>query len=201
MKKDDLIKLGLDEDTAAKVEAASTEELKGFIPKTRFDEVNNAKNALQETVKERDGQLETLKNSTGDIEGLKKQITELQAANNEKDKAHAAEIKNLRVNTAVDAALSGAKAKNLKAVRALIELDNADLDENGAVKGLDSQIKKLLEAEDTRFLFDTDVKKTTMKGAKPAESGTDEPEKRLDLTKMTYEELAAYMETNPDAKI
>ena len=40
MKKDELIKLGLTEELAAKVESASAEELKGFIPKSRFDEVN-----------------------------------------------------------------------------------------------------------------------------------------------------------------
>lgn len=37
-KKEEFVKLGLDEETAAKCEAASAEELKGFIPKARFDE-------------------------------------------------------------------------------------------------------------------------------------------------------------------
>lgn len=41
MKKEDLLKLGLDEETAKKVEAVSAEEHKGFIPKTRFYELNN----------------------------------------------------------------------------------------------------------------------------------------------------------------
>jgi hypothetical protein len=41
MKKEEFVKLGLDEETAKKCEAASTEELKGYIPKARFDEVNN----------------------------------------------------------------------------------------------------------------------------------------------------------------
>ena len=37
MKKDEFVKLGIDEETAKKCEAASLEELKGFIPKARFD--------------------------------------------------------------------------------------------------------------------------------------------------------------------
>ena len=49
MKKEDFVKLGMDEELAAKCEAASLEELKGFIPKSRFDEVNNAKNTAQVT--------------------------------------------------------------------------------------------------------------------------------------------------------
>lgn len=203
MKKEDLIKLGLDEETAKKVEAASAEELKGFIPKARFDEVNTEKNTLQTTLKERDGQLETLKNSTGDIEGLKKQITDLQTANGEKDKAHAAEIRTLKINTAIDAALTAAKAKIPKAVRALLDLDmeKAELADDGTIKGLADQIKKLQGADETKILFDTETKQTKMKGATPAETGVEEPDTKVDVSKMTYEELAAYMEANPDAKI
>ena len=201
MKKDDLIKLGLDEATAIKIEAASNEELKGFIPKTRFDEVNTEKNTLQAALKERDTQLETLKNSTGDIDGLKKQITDLQTANRESEKAHAAEIKTLKINAAVDAALSTAKAKNMKAVKALLDLEKTELSDEGTVKGLDDQIKKLLGADDSKFLFDTETKKTTMKGAAPADAGKEEPDSKVDITKMTYEELASYMDANPDVKI
>ena len=201
MKKDELLKLGLDEETAAKVETASLDELKGFIPKARFDEVNNEKTGLQASLKERDSQLETLKNSTGDIEGFKKQIADLQTANTEKDKAHAAEIKTLKVNAAVDAALTAAKAKNMKAVRALLDLEKADLADDGTVKGLDDQIKKLAGADDSKFLFEEETKKTQMKGAAPAETGKEEPDTKVDVSKMTYEELAAYMEANPDAKI
>ena len=200
MKKDELMKLGLDEETAKKVETASAEELKGFIPKARFDEVNTEKNTLQATLKERDGQLETLKNSTGDVEALKKEITDLQAANTEKDTAHAAEIMTLKVNAAVDAALVSAKAKNGKAVRALLDLEKAELQEDGTIKGLADQIKKLQGAEDSKFLFDAGQKKQ-IKGAAPGETGTEGPDGKVDISKMTYEELAAYMAENPEAKI
>ena len=201
MKKEELLKLGLDEETAKKVEAASAEELKGYIPKARFDEVNTEKNALAASLKERDGQLETLKNSTGDIEGMKKQISDLQAANTEKEKAHAAEIKTLKINAAVDAALTAAKAKNMKAVKVLLDLEKAKLADDGTVEGLADQIKKLQGAEDSKFLFDADAKQTKMKGAAPAETGVEEPDTKVDVSKMTYEEIAAYMEANPDAKI
>lgn len=92
MKKEEFVKLGIDEETAKKCEAASQEELKGFIPKARFDEVNNEKKKLELDVRDRDSQLETLKNSTGDVEAMKKQIETLQADNKAKDEAHAAEI-------------------------------------------------------------------------------------------------------------
>lgn len=84
MKKDDFLKLGLDDEIAKKCEAASPEELKEYIPKSRFDEVNSAKKKFESDVKDRDKQLEDFKKSTGNIEDLKKQIESLQKENKEK---------------------------------------------------------------------------------------------------------------------
>lgn len=203
MKKEDLVKLGLDDETAKKVADASTEELKGFIPKARFDEVNNDKKKLELDVRERDTQLETLKNSTGDVEGMKKQIETLQADNKTKDEAHASEIKQLKVESAVNAVLSASKAKNAKAVKALLDIDmtKVEFGDDGSIKGLEDQIKKLQGAEDSKFLFDTETKKTKVKGAEPGETGKEDPDTKVDITKMSYEELAAYMAENPDAEI
>lgn len=194
MKKEDLIKLGLDEATATKVEAASTEELKGFIPKVRFDEVNVAKKQLELDVKERDTQLQTLKDSTGDAEVLKKTITDLQTANAAKDAELAATVKKLQVDNAVDKALLGAKAKNTKAVKALLSefLDKAELDGEN-IKGLDDEIKKLTEAEDSKFMFDvTTTKQPMFKGIKPGEKsdktpGEGAPTSLADAVKMHFQ--------------
>ena len=201
MKKEEFVKLGLDEETAKKCEAASTEELKGYIPKARFDEVNNEKKKLELDVRDRDGQLETLKTSTGDVEGMKKQIETLQADNKAKDEAHAAEIKQMKIDAAVDSAISGAKGKNAKAIKALLDLTKAELADDGTIKGIAEQIEALTKADDSKFLFDTETKKTQVKGAKPGESGNEPGDGKVDTSKMTYSELAAYMAENPDAKI
>ena len=201
MKKAELIAMGLDEELAGKVETAFAEHLKGFIPKARFDEVNTEKNTLQATVKERDTQLETLKNSTGDLDKLKQEITTLQADNKKAAETHAAEIQTLKINTAVDAALVAAKAKNTKAVRALLDLDKTKLLEDGTIAGLADQLKKLAEAEDSKFLFDTEAKTPKVKGAVPADSKLETPDGKPDLSKMTYEEMAAWLEANPGAEL
>jgi membrane-associated HD superfamily phosphohydrolase len=203
MKKEDFIKLGFSEEDAKKAADASQEELKAYIPKTRFDEVNNEKKKLELDVRERDTQLETLKNSTGDVEAMKKQITDLQADNKTKDDAHAAEIKQLKIDAAVTSALTASKAKNEKAVKALLELDSekVELLEDGTIKGLDDQIKGLVESDDTKFLFNTETKKTQFKGATPGETGNESGDKGIDIAKMSYEELASYLEANPDAEI
>lgn len=200
MKKDEFVKLGISEDLAAKAEAASTEELKGYIPKARFDEVNNEKKKLELDVRDRDGQLETLKNSTGDVEAMKQQIATLQADNKAKDEAHAAEIKQLKIDAAVDAALTSAKAKNITAVKALLkDLDKAELADDGTIKGLSEQIVALQKSDD--YLFEAKESKPKMKGAEPGEAGNEGGDKGVDTSKMTYTELAAYMAEHPDVKI
>ena len=200
MKKEDFVKLGIDEETAKKCETASQEELKGFIPKARFDEVNIAKNNAEALVKERDSQLETLKNSTGDVEAMKKQIEDLQADNKAKDEKHAAEIKQLKIDTAVDTALGNAKAKNKIAVKALLkDLDKAELADDGTIKGLAEQLEALQKSDS--YLFDAKESKKQFKGAAPGESGNEEGDKGVDISKMTYSELTAYLAENPDAKV
>ena len=85
-----------------------------------------------------------MKNSTGDVEAMKKQIEDLQKANKDAADAHAAEVKQLKVNAAIESALVGAKAKNTTAVKALLkDLDEAELQEDGTIKGLTEQIKAL----------------------------------------------------------
>lgn len=201
MKKEDFVKLGIDEELAKKCETASQEELKGYIPKARFDEVNNEKKKLELDVRDRDGQLETLKNSTGDVDAMKKQIEDLQKANKDAADAHAAEIKQLKIDAAVDAALTGAKAKNKTAVKALLkDLDKAELADDGTIKGLAEQIESIQKSDS--YLFEAkESKKTKLKGAAPGESGNEDDDKGVDTSKMTYSELAAYLAENPDAKI
>lgn len=203
MKKDEFVKLGVDEDLAKKLESASQEELKGYIPKSRFDEVNKEKKQLEADVKDRDTQLEKLKNSEGDLDALKKQITDLQAENKKNNDAHKAEIRQLKIDNAVNTALVEAKAKNTTAVKALLkDLDKAVLNEDGTVKGLADQIAALQKSDD--YLFETkDSKGKQMKGAKPGEGKDDDDGGNggVDTSKMTYSELAAYLAENPDSKI
>lgn len=162
--------------------------------------LTSEKAALEKQVSERDSQLETLKNSTGDVEALKKQIETLQADNKAAVEAHAAEIKQMKVNSAIEAAITGAKGKNAKAIKALLNLENAELADDGTIKGLADQIEALQKSD--AYLFETKETKTTkLKGAVPAESGNDDADKKVDTSKMSYSEMLAYLAENPDAKI
>lgn len=169
MTKEKLLEWGLTEEQATKV----MEGLNGsFVTKARFNEVNTELTTAKNTIKERDTQLETLKKSTGDTKALQDQITQLQTDNANQKKAHEAEMKALKIGNAVDMALTGAKAKNNTAVKALLVdfIGKAELAEDGTVKGLDDEVKKLVEGKDTAFLFEKSTG-TKFKGAKSAEKG------------------------------
>lgn len=200
MKKEELVKIGLTEEDAEKVAKASEEELKGFVPKSRFDEVNEARKHAEESVKERDKQIEGLKASAGDAEAMKQQIEQLQQDNKAKDSLHASEIRQLKIDNAVDSALMGAKALNVKAVRALLDLEKAELAEDGSVKGLAEQIQKLQAADDSKFMFETSAK-PKLKGAKAGEDGIEDGDQKVDTSKMSYDELCQYLADNPDAEL
>ena len=169
MKKEDLIKLGLDEEMAQKVADTFAEYLKGFIPKSRFDEVNEAKKKFEQDIKTRDEQLEALKKI--DAEGLQAEIEKLQKENKATKEKYEAELKQIRLNNAVEKKLIASGAKNIKATKALLDLESVELDEDGNVKGLDEQIKQLQENEDSKFLFNIQSSnKQQFKGFKPGES-------------------------------
>lgn len=181
MTKEKLMEWGLTEEQANKV----MEGLNGsFVTKARFNEVNTELSAAKKTIGERDAQLETLKKASGDTQALQDQITQLQADNKKKDEDHANELKALKIGNAVELALTGAKAKNNTAVKALLAgfIDKAELAEDGTVKGLDDEIKKLVEGKDTAFLFD--MTGTKFKGAKSAEKGDKGDEGAMTLEKL-----------------
>ena len=206
MKRKFLEDMGLEKEQVDKILDENSQDIgkaKGDLEKAQSDLVtaNQEITSLKAQVADRDGQLETLKNSTGDVEGMKQQIATLQADNKAKDDAHAAEIKQLKIDAAVDAALTGAKAKNATAVKALLkDLDKAELAEDGTIKGLSEQIEALQKSDE--YLFDTkDTKKTQVKGAKPGESGNEDGDHGVDLSKMSYSEMAAYLAEHPEVKI
>lgn len=197
MKKEDLIAMGLTEDQVKKV----MDSLDGnFVTKARFNEVNEENKTLKQSVADRDKQLEDLKKSSGDNAELKKQIETLQQQNADQKKAHDAEMAQLKLDNAIDAALTAAGAKNIKAVRAMIDTSKMKLGEDGTVEGLSDAIKAVQKSDS--YMFNTvQQKQQTFKGFQPGASGEVKPGTEVDTSKMTYSELAAYMAANPDAKI
>lgn len=178
---------------------------KNFVARKDFNEKLNTIKQLEGTITDRDGQLEKLKGSTGDLEQLKNQIADLQKQNKADKEAYEAEMARIRMDNAVNTALTKSRAKNNTAVKALLEkfLKDAKLDEDGTVKGLQNEIDTLRNNEDTSFLFhEQQSSQNKISGMHPGTPGGNQPPAGdKDPKDMSYEELCAYLEKNPSAKL
>lgn len=187
MNKEQLIKMGLTEEQADKV----MESLDGnFVTKKRFDEVNTTNKQLKDDLKNRDQQLEELKKV--DAAGLQAKIDQLQADNKAAKEKFEADLKQVQIDNAIEKALVASKAKNTATVKPLLDLKNVELD-GETIKGLEDQLKKLKEADDTKFLFDAEEpNKPGFKGFKPGEKkdgkpGGEKPQSLADAVQMHFE--------------
>ena len=130
-----------------------------------------------------------------DIDGIK------QAADDWKTKAEKAksdadaQISEMKFDYALTAALTGAKARNSKAVKALLDMDGLKLND-GKIIGLDEQLSQI--KEENSFLFESDEPAPTIvKGTNGGSGGIG----GKNPSEMTYSELCDYMEQNPGAEI
>lgn len=153
MNKTKLLELGLSEEQADKV----LEGLNGaYVPKGRFNEINEALKAAKAQLAERDQELGTLKETS-----------------QKREAEHAQALEGLKKAHAVELSLTNAKAKNHVAAKALLAdfLAQAELDDSGQVKGLAEEIERLVKGEDTSFLFEGAMTIPKLKGVKAAERG------------------------------
>lgn len=194
MEREFLKGLGLEKDAIDKIMAENGKDIE--LEKGKVKDIQSQLVTANNTIKERDKQLETLKNSPDNPETLKQQIQQLQDDNKAKDEAHQKEIKELKVNSALEKALTNAKAKNAKAVQALLDLgDDVELNEDGTIKGLDEKIKALKKSD--AYMFNDDKQTVKIDGAIPNASSNDpaNPNPARDHNKpKTYEDFVAELE-------
>lgn len=132
-----------------------------FIPKSRFDQVNQAKKELEVQLKERDTQLADLSKNNKDNESLLNQIKDLQALNKQTTADYENKINQIQFDYALDGALTNAKSKNNKALKALLDMNSIKYQE-GKFEGLQEQIEAL--QKDASYLFDLDTAPTNTGG-------------------------------------
>lgn len=158
----------------------SAEIGKGFVSKVDF----NAKNEELKTVQ---GQLSDANKTIDgfkamDIDGIKKASEDWKTKYEQAEKDHAAKLDGLELDGKIESALREAKAKNAKAVRALLDMEALK-----SSKNRDADIKAAVEAvaAENAFLFGDDGGPRLNSGAPHGPGG--EP----DYSKMSDEEYYA----------
>ena len=157
---------------------------KGFVSRSDFNAVNEAKKGLEKQIGKYNSQLETLKKV--DPTELQKQISDLQAENKKNTDDLNNTIAQLKLNSAIDLALAKSGARNGKALRALIDMEKVKLD-GDTLLGMDDQIKAIKESDG--YLFEDSGEGAPWgirhEGAPPAKTGVE----------------AAFEKLNPELKV
>ncbi|QEH69924.1 phage scaffolding protein [Cellulosilyticum sp. WCF-2] len=140
------------------------------------DEVKTLKGEkknLEGQLETANGTIEDLKKANPDVEALQTKIKEHEATIAQKEKEYKAEVTKL-AREAINTELIGKyKAKNAKAVMALIDEFEAKDDADYKTL-LDSKLKTLSEADDTKFMFGESQTKQTYNpggGGDPGKEG------------------------------
>ena len=160
MKREDLKNLGLTDEVIEK--AGLEADLLDKIMALHGKDIEKHKEDLATATTAAEGLQKQLDEANKQIESFKElKPEELQKAVEDwKTKAETAEaeakkqIDALKFDHALDGALLGAKAKNPKAVKALLKIDDLKLTDDGKLLGLDEQVEALKTEND--YLFESD---------------------------------------------
>lgn len=166
MTKEELKAMGLSDEQADKI---FEDYGKNYVPKSQFNEKLEALKHEKEEKDKAAKELDARKKQHEGDEDLKKQIEDLQQAAKEREKKYTADMDQLKLDAAIEKALTGAKVRSVKAARAMMDLTGAKLNDKGEVDGLSEKIEALKKSDG--YLFD--MGKTTISGLKPGEAGDD----------------------------
>lgn len=129
-----------------------------FIPKSRFNEVNEAKKDLLKQLKEKDEQFNEISKKYSENKDLANELETLRNEKAELIEKYENWKKEKEFNYALDSALNSAKCKNTKALKALLDIDSIKY-QDGKLEGLESQLNALKESDS--YLFDGTVPANT----------------------------------------
>ena len=150
-----------------------------WVPKSTYNELNDKHKLSEKQLRETTEQLSGLKDKAGLADEYKSQIDKLTESQKAEKEGFEKQIVEMRHGYALDAALTAAKARNVKAVKAMLDMDKITW-EGDAIKGLDDQLKAIRESDG--YLFEqaedsnqTPQKKPTFGGKNPKDSDPQAP--------------------------
>lgn len=192
MTKDELLKLGLSEEMADKV----VEDYgKNYVSKDQFNAKNDKLKSVEGELSKVRGEIDNLQKANANNDELKKQIDALKADSDKRTTEYEAKIKSMEIDNIVNTALSGVKSKNNKAVRALLDLTDAKI-ENGEIKGLKDQLDAVMK--ENPFLFGENTKPIgTPAGNEGGKHGTHTITSK-EFAKMNYAERSKLYDENQE---
>lgn len=107
---------------------------------------------LEKELGTKNSEIETLKKTASDTTALNEKIAQLEADKTKLTNDLNTEVARIQKTHAIEGGIRDAKAKNVKAVMALLDMEKITY-ENSQLNGLTEQLDTLKNGEDTSFLF------------------------------------------------
>ena len=193
MTKEELKALGL---TDEQIEKVVEDYGKNYVTKNQFNQKNEELKQAKESLTTMQSDIEALKKSNADNAELSKQIDELNAAQLKREEEYTAQIQKMELDGIVERTLLSSKVKNAKAVRALLDLEDAKV-KDGTIKGLDDQLTKLKESDP--YLFESESKPSGVTPGEPHGGQGSTGITQEQFNKMGYLQRAKLKEDDPNA--
>lgn len=197
MKRDFLKELGLEDEAISKIMAEHGKTVNALKDDAdKVDTLEAQLNDLKNQIKDRDAQLEDLAEKAKGNEDLLKQINDLKDLNEKTAKDYRDKLDAQKLEFAIERSLAEAKARNPRAVKALLDTEAIKLD-GDTLLGLEEQLKSLQESDS--YLFG-DGEPAGLKGRKPNDNN--EPPKtgvtKEQFNQMSYKERVELKASNPE---
>lgn len=130
---------------------------------------------LETSIKEKDTKITELEKTSGDVTALNEKVAQLEADKAKLEGDLNSQVTALQKTHAIENGVRDAKAKNVKAVMALLDLDKITF-EDGKLDGLNSQLEALSKDESSSFMFgESHSKPAGTNPANPPSNGGNPP--------------------------
>lgn len=149
MKREDLKKLGLEDEAIESVMKLHGQTVNGLQEQVTALQASEANLKSQNEKHEKD--LKTLQKDNGDNETLKQTIKDLQKQNADAKAEYEQQLVGMQRDSAIEKALATSGAKNIKAVKALLDADKIVF-KDGELSGLAEQLEAYKQSDP--YMFD-----------------------------------------------
>ncbi len=156
MKRDFLKNLGIeDKDIIDKILDENSADI--GRAKGELDTYKTKVSDLENDIKTKEKEIDTLKTQVGDTQSLNDKISQLETDKTNLTNELNTKVSEIQKEHAIESKIRDAKGKNVKAIRALLDMEKITY-ENNELGGIDEQLTSLASAEDSSMLFgDTQV--------------------------------------------
>lgn len=107
---------------------------------------------LENDIKTKDATIVDLQKKADSVDGLNQKISQLETDKTNLSNELTTKVSQIQKDYAIEGRIRDAKGKNVKAIKALLDMDKITY-ENNELGGIDEQLTNLASAEDSSMLF------------------------------------------------